>query len=154
MINKIILWVPAVIWMSVIFYMSAQPAAESNSLSKVIIERIIETLGRIFSIDVETITSNNLVSQLNHCVRKSAHFIIYFILGILVAFVLVKNDLKHKVFCITFLFCVLFAISDEIHQLFVPGRGGMLEDLTLDSLGALTGIVFYFLAKKSERRRS
>lgn len=140
--------------MLVIFYMSAQPAAESNSLSTGITEQIIETLGRFISIDVETTTSNILVSQLNHYVRKSAHFITYFILGILVTFAMVKNGFKHKVFFISFLFCVLFAISDEVHQLFVPGRGGMLKDVMLDSLGSLVGIVFYFLAKKSERRCS
>lgn len=55
--NKIISWIPAVIWMLVIFYMSAQPAAESNSLSTGITEQIIETLGRFISIDVETTTS-------------------------------------------------------------------------------------------------
>lgn len=125
--------------------MSAQPAAESNSLSTGITNQIIETLGRFISIDVETSTSNILVSQLNHYVRKSAHFIIYFILGILVTFALVKNGFRHKELCVSFLFCVLFAISDEVHQLFVPGRGGMLKDVMLDSLGSLMGIVFYYL---------
>lgn len=143
--SKIIPWIPAIIWMSVIFYMSAQPAAESNSLSTGITNQIIETLGRFISIDVETSTSNILVSQLNHYVRKSAHFIIYFILGILVTFALVKNGFRHKELCVSFLFCVLFAISDEVHQLFVPGRGGMLKDVMLDSLGSLMGIVFYYL---------
>jgi VanZ family protein len=32
--------------------------------------------------------------------------------------------------------CVLFAISDEYHQTFVPGRGGTLADVAIDGLGA------------------
>lgn len=147
--NKILPWIPVIIWMGAIFYMSAQPAAESNDLSKGIVEKIFVTLSKIFFLDIETITINHMVLGSNHYLRKSAHFIVYFILGILVAFVLIKNSFKGKAIYISFLLCVLFAISDEIHQLFVAGRGGLLKDSILDSLGALTGILFYFLVKNS-----
>ena len=148
--NNAIPWIPVVIWMAVIFFMSKQPAAESNNFSHAFTARTMEAIDRIISIDVDTSTINDMVPHLNYWVRKSAHFIIYSILGILAAFALVKNGYKHKAFGLSFLFCVLFAASDEIHQLFVPGRGGSLGDLTLDSLGALTGILFYFFVKKSK----
>ena len=32
-------------------------------------------------------------------------------------------------------FCLLFAVSDEYHQTFVPGRGGTWTDVVIDGLG-------------------
>lgn len=37
----------------------------------------------------------------------------------------------------------LYAASDEIHQLFVPGRSGQLSDVILDSAGALAGVAAF-----------
>ena len=42
-------------------------------------------------------------------------------------------------------FCILYAASDEFHQLFVPGSAGLITDVCIDSAGALLGI-FLFLA--------
>ena len=41
--------------------------------------------------------------------------------------------------------CVLYAISDEVHQLFVPGRSGQFKDVFLDSGGAIVGAALYRL---------
>ncbi|MBQ9468538.1 MAG: VanZ family protein [Clostridia bacterium] len=41
----------------------------------------------------------------------------------------------------SFLFCILYAISDEVHQLFVPGRLGSALDVVLDAAAALTAIL-------------
>ena len=38
---------------------------------------------------------------------------------------------------------VLFAISDEIHQLFVPGRAGSAVDVLIDSVGVGIGVLVY-----------
>ncbi|MFR1872919.1 MAG: VanZ family protein [Coprococcus sp.] len=35
----------------------------------------------------------------------------------------------------------LYAVTDEIHQLFVPGRSGQITDVILDSCGGLIGAV-------------
>jgi VanZ family protein len=40
-------------------------------------------------------------------------------------------------------FCILYAISDEVHQLFVLGRGAQVVDVLIDSLGAFVGIGMY-----------
>jgi len=39
--------------------------------------------------------------------------------------------------------CVLYAVSDEVHQLFVPGRGRQVRDVLIDSAGAIVGIGLY-----------
>lgn len=40
---------------------------------------------------------------------------------------------------LTILICILYAISDEVYQLFVPGRGGQVSDVILDIVGAIVG---------------
>jgi VanZ family protein len=40
-------------------------------------------------------------------------------------------------------FCVLYAVSDEVHQLFVPGRGAQVTDVLIDNAGAFVGIGIY-----------
>jgi VanZ family protein len=46
-------------------------------------------------------------------------------------------------FIFSLVFCVLYAISDEVHQLFVPGRGAQVTDVMIDSFGAFVGIGVY-----------
>ena len=50
--------------------------------------------------------------------------------------------LKRKL-CLGILFCVCYAISDELHQLFVPGRAGRLFDVCVDGAGACFGMVIF-----------
>ena len=53
--------------------------------------------------------------------------------------------------------CITYAISDEAHQLFVPGRGARLKDVLIDSFGAAIGIMFasiMHLKVKSRTNRS
>lgn len=38
---------------------------------------------------------------------------------------------------------ILYAISDEIHQIYIPGRGGLVNDVIIDSDGAVVGIEIY-----------
>lgn len=76
-------------------------------------------------------------------VRKSAHFFAYLVLGVLVV-----NSLKvfgvtgPRLYMSAILVCILYAVTDEVHQLFVPGRGCQLRDVLIDSVGAGVGITF------------
>ena len=42
--------------------------------------------------------------------------------------------------------CII--VSDEVHQLFVPGRGAQVKDVLIDSAGAIVGICIYVLASR------
>ena len=118
--------------MALIFYLSHQPATESNSLSTGITERVVAIIERVTSdIDFD-------VSNFNHIIRKNAHFFAYLILGVLVSNALKNNGLKG--FIIALAICILYAISDEVHQLFIPGRAGQVRDVIIDSAGAVVGI--------------
>lgn len=142
--KKFLSWVPVLLWMLIIFSLSAQPAMESNGLSKNVTKIIIEIIGKIIPFDIESSTAMDLVSQFNHIVRKFAHFSAYLVLGVLVINAFRKCGINgYKLFVFSIIFCVIYASSDEIHQLFVPGRGCQLKDVIIDSMGALTGIVIY-----------
>lgn len=80
-------------------------------------------------------------------VRKIAHFVEYMILGGLSAasWILYQAEEKENrktFFLIAWGFCVLFAMIDELHQAFVPGRTSSIRDVFLDSVGALFGAFF------------
>ena len=80
---------------------------------------------------------------LTFLVRKSAHIIAYFILGILMYRALRINIRRWRtrtVASFALLSCSLYAVTDEIHQLFVPGRSGELRDVMIDSIAALVGV--------------
>jgi len=105
------------LWMVLIFNLSSQPANQSNKLSEGVTKVIVDTVDTVER--VATSTDFDL-SRGNHIVRKNAHFFAYFVLALLVMNAVRRtdgNDIK-----LALLICVLYAISDETHQIFVPGR--------------------------------
>ena len=48
--------------------------------------------------------------------------------------------------------CVLYAISDEVHQFFVPGRGPQAKDVFIDSAGAVVGICMYRMISRIKKK--
>lgn len=52
------------------------------------------------------------------------------------------------------LICVLYAISDEVHQKFIPGRSGEVRDVIIDTAGASVGISVYLLFGMIVKKRN
>lgn len=71
---------------------------------------------------------------------KIAHIILYLPLGILSARIAAWY---HKRYTWAFLFCLLYGISDEFHQHFVPTRNCSVDDIFADCLGGLLGIILF-----------
>lgn len=134
--NKIISWAAVIIWMVLIFNLSSQVAEQSNQLSTGITEAIVKTIEKIApNVEFD-------ISGFNHIVRKNAHFFAYLVLGILVLNAFRRNEIYgYKNVILAIIVCILYAASDETHQLFVPGRGGQVRDVIIDSTGAGVGIV-------------
>lgn len=59
----------------------------------------------------------------------------------------VSGVIGFKGFLFSLVFCILYAISDEVHQVFVPGRGAQVTDVLIDSFGAFIGIGMYVVTK-------
>lgn len=150
--KKIIIYILLILWMALIFSFSHQPAIDSDKVSNGVIDKIIHAVEIIsnheFNDDELEVISNYLIFP----VRKLAHFTLYFVLGILFYNVvcLYNIDIK-KALLISILFCVIYACSDEIHQLFILGRSGELKDVLIDTLGSILGI---FIVKNIKRRKS
>ena len=119
------------IWMLLIFLMSSYNANMSSEQSGVIVNFIANILN-----------INNL-ELLSLIIRKQAHYTEYLILGLLLVNLL--KDYHNKYLLISIIICILYATSDEIHQLFVPGRSCQFQDILIDTLGSITGTYLYKL---------
>lgn len=73
--------------------------------------------------------------------RKAAHMAEYAVL-----FALLRRAQVGR--SSAFIGCVLYAVTDEWHQTFVPGRVGAVSDVVIDAAGALTGLVAGAILKR------
>ena len=134
--RKIIYWSLLIIWMIIICLMSSQPATISDSQSIGVLN-LFSKLG----INMNSIFGNFA----NFVVRKCAHFIEYMILALLVFNVFNLYFSMKQVVIITITCVFLYACSDEIHQLFVPGREGAIRDVMIDTCGGITLVLIKLL---------
>lgn len=81
---------------------------------------------------------------------KVLHIVAYAILAILYYLSFRKSGVNRWVFILSFLLTATYGITDEIHQLFVPGRDATLGDVLADSFGAILGS--YLANMVSDRR--
>ncbi|MEM7136123.1 MAG: VanZ family protein [Myxococcota bacterium] len=84
---------------------------------------------------------------------KGIHFIEYGVLGWLCAVAAFRtwpNHARWRTALFALFVAVLWALSDEIHQAFVPGRSADARDLVADALGATSGVLLHrFFSNKS-----
>jgi VanZ family protein len=108
----VVYYFPVIVWMMVIFWLSNRP-------------KIVK---------LENPTSDFFIG-------KSAHLFEYALLCILwFRAINIHSVLKGKNWVIPLFLTGLYAISDEIHQLFIPGRTGMARDVLIDVLGGAIGL--------------
>lgn len=115
-------WVPAVLWMGVIFFLSTLPESV--------------TPGR------------GIISD------KVCHGAEYFILAFLILFALQRTTRARffTAFWITLVWAVLYGLSDEIHQLYVPTRQFDVRDLLADAGGVVLLFLILWVLQRSGRR--
>ncbi|OQB14397.1 MAG: VanZ like family protein [Firmicutes bacterium ADurb.Bin193] len=137
---RIVLWTVTITIMTVIFLFSDQPAPQSDEISRGITVRITEAIPYVQELPEDE--KETVVKNVNNTIRKAAHFMLYFLLGI-VLILSIKytflNITAYKLWIISLIVCIVYAISDEIHQIFVDGRGAQIQDIIIDSLGAMLG---------------
>ncbi len=87
-------------------------------------------------------------------IKKGGHVALFGILSILYLYALKRKrslgDTGIGVFMVSFIFTVLYAASDEYHQLFTPGRHGSVIDVFIDSCGAIIFLSFAYSAKSNQ----
>ena len=136
----VIFWMLTIICVVMIFYFSHQHADESTETSSTIVRMLNKIFGDLVN---ETI------------VRKGAHVFEFLVLSLLTygaiyntnkisvetsysesSVKIIKSDNEMCIIFTTW-FCILNAVVDEYHQLFVSGRNGSITDVAIDMIGVV-----------------
>ena len=120
------------IWMITVFCFSNENAENSSNTSGKVVETIVE----IFYKGISEEEKIEKVEILQPIVRKGAHLTIYTIGGILLFLFCNTYDLvlKKKILY-AIMIGGIYAIIDEIHQGFIPGRAPQVMDVLIDTVG-------------------
>ena len=124
---------------SVIYNFSAQNGEMSGSLSQKVTEFIVKIVSKVKTMD--SVTKLHWIEKLHPIIRKLAHFGVYTVVGFSIMGFMCTFDIRN-IFKVLISFGVgaTYAISDEVHQYFIPGRSARVLDVCIDSAGVLTGI--------------
>ena len=158
--------------MAAIFSFSAQSGGESGSLSDAVARMLASAfVGGFDAMPSEQQTQ--LIAQMSWPIRKTAHASEYACLAIsLVITCWQIAAWRHEtregarlcprrvpfVGMTAFVIAVLYACSDEIHQLFIDGRAGQVADVLVDASGAAIGcllmclLMWRFMTRRMRRR--
>lgn len=138
---RVVTTVCTVLWMVLIFSFSAQPDTESAQVSSGVSYRLVSGIDQILKLEKSEQEIKEAAVSIEFPVRKIAHmseFAILFLLllGMFFAYGKTKHAFKYA-----FWLTVLYAATDEFHQLFVPGRAGRIMDVLIDSAGAFFALL-------------
>lgn len=134
--------------MGAMYYFSSQDGDTSSGQSQMAIDVVQDVRDKVTLKDENLIKVKdkvlNYLKQYNKStlVRKGAHFSIYALIGgfMMIVIYLFSNQVIFSA-CISFALTFMYAVFDERRQLSVPGRGGSLRDVFIDSSGAMLSII-------------
>ncbi|MBO5238190.1 MAG: VanZ family protein [Lachnospiraceae bacterium] len=140
-----ILIVIAVLWMCVILILSSRQSNETTIDS----HKIVIAVGHILHADFDEWSQEEIdayVAKMNYPIRKLAHLTEYTILGMLLCIVGIAIEGKPRpyVWMLPWIIATFYAVTDEVHQLFVVGRDGKITDVLIDSIGILSGTMIVY----------
>lgn len=129
-IKKIItgLWILlSVVIMIIIFTFSHQDGDKSSKISN-----------SVATVVASTTSTSASVNRINLNVRKCAHVALFALLGLSVMG-------WSRSWWKSMIFCYAYAAFDELHQLFINGRGAKITDTFIDAIGFVSAIVLWCL---------
>lgn len=153
-----------IVWMGVIFLLSSQTYEEQSLTHQLAyfrntpLEQMLQGYYFYYAGNEVSVYALGIEGFLEFFIRKAAHFCIFFVLGILTyAFLRYKWNQRSKIIMISFAFVVLYACLDEFHQLLTGGRTALWQDVAIDSIGGLCGILVlalyhYLKSNKSNKK--
>lgn len=127
-----------------IFHYSNEAAAQSDRTSMSFIETLLQTIHPSFASLPEEARQTR-VQSLQKLVRTLAHMAEFALLGVLVCAWVLTFSVRKRWQLAGLAFCACYAVSDEIHQLFVPGRTFQWGDIAVDTIGAALGMAAFLL---------
>lgn len=146
-ITRLIFFILTIATFVTIFIFSNQNGEESGETSRGFTRVIIEAIPMTKYLEEER--KIKLIENAQIIVRKLAHFSIYTVVGInLMGFINTYDKLKQKdKILITILVGIIYAISDELHQMFTGGRTPAIRDICIDTLGVIFGLIVFSIFK-------
>lgn len=129
----VISWMLVAACMVAIFCLSAQTAKDSADLSGSFIRAIFELIG---------------IELQQEGIRTVAHCLEFMGLSFLMFNAIYATWEVKLTPVFAFAGTVMYAVTDEIHQIFVPGRAFQISDILVDSTGALIGVIATFVIFK------
>lgn len=139
--KKVLAWILVIVWSFIIFGFSSDNGEESSGLSEKLLIKIVTVFT---DIKENTKEMDEMINKYGFLIRKCGHFFIYFVLGLLVMNALYISGVNKYYLIYATLFCIIYAISDEVHQLFVDGRSGQISDVLLDSSASIFAEYIYY----------
>ena len=121
-VKKGLRWLPAIVWMGVIFYSSSQTGDEVGELLPIV--------QSIFPF----IKSFNFM-----------HIITYFVLAMTFDFAFASKARTFKYKILIVMLCLVYGVTDEYHQMFVGGRTPDLVDIRNDGIGAMIWVLLVMI---------
>lgn len=145
---KIIKIILIIAWMGVVFGFSNQGGTKSSNTSRKVTVAVVQ------AISDKTIEENeSVIEKAEKVVRKLAHYTIYTVGGFLIMNYAYTTNLKSKEKVLySIAFGAGYAVTDELHQFFMPGRSARVFDVGIDTLGICTGIAVYIMVMKIFKR--
>ena len=144
--KRIILGILLIIWASTIFMFSHQGGEQSSGTSQGTVRIVLENIIPKYLTENE---KEEIIQKIEPFVRKLAHYAIYMIGGILLySFMNTFSMTMKRSFLFSQIIGTGYAITDEWHQYFIPGRSAQISDILLDAVGVLTGIILVILLQK------
>ncbi len=149
-LRRLVYWLPATAWMALIFFGSTEVLSGNRT------SRFIAPLVRWLMPEL----SEEGVFRIVFAVRKAAHVSEYALLAGLVlaamhgTFRLVPREWSWPRAGRALLVCAVYALSDELHQAFVPARFGNPLDVLIDTAGAGGGLLVIWAWGRWRQRRS
>ncbi len=162
-IIRIIAAILAVLWMIRIFDFSAADASVSGTVSRSMSYNLIEKISRHLDLGWDEEKIEAVAGPVEKYLRKAAHMYEYAVMSVLWCIALdawkyvgipaypspdvgdrrKRSDMIKRFIRpgIVLLVCLIYAVSDEFHQIFVDGRSGEIRDVCLDFGGAIIGVL-------------
>lgn len=127
--------------MAAIFYFSSQPGTVSETVSETVVQSIQGT-------GAECLVPGWFSANSFANIRKWAHVYIYLALGASMACTVGSfrpGWRRWQQGSVSALLCLVYAVTDELHQFFVPGRAMLAGDVLVDAMGFSAGILAMLL---------
>ena len=136
--------------MSAIFFFSSEDATSSSDRSNQIADKVVDVgEQQIRPSDKPPMIKEekkNWASKIQYVVRESAHFLEFFPLGLLGCALFLTVRMKWWMSAaLSAAWGLLYAVSDEIHQFYVPGRSCSFQDMAIDFLGVSCGVLLMLI---------